>query len=266
MHFGVLGPLAVRTDDGTAVRVPETKVRAVLAALLAEPGRTVPADRLIDALWGDRPPRRPAGTLQARVSQLRKVLDDAEPGARGLIVTRPSGYALAAAPDAVDAGRFAALLVRARDTADALARSRLLGDALALWRGPAFADFADAPGSSCPRSWTLRSGGSRRWRSTRRRGWSWASTRRWRRSWRVRWRGIRCGSGCGRRTCAPCTGPGGAARPSPATTTCGSGSPRSWASIRARGCRSCTRRSWRIAPPSRSARARSSGCRCRRTS
>ncbi len=144
MRFGVLGPLAVWTGDGTALRVPETKVRAVLAALLAEPGRTVSADRLVDALWGDRPPRNPAGTLQARVSQLRKVLDDAEPGARALIATRPSGYVLLAEPDAVDAGRFAALLVRARDTADALARARLLGDALALWRGPAFADFADA--------------------------------------------------------------------------------------------------------------------------
>ncbi|MEV5831350.1 BTAD domain-containing putative transcriptional regulator [Spirillospora sp. NPDC052242] len=144
MRFGVLGPLAVWTGDGTALRVPETKVRAVLAALLVEPGRTVSADRLVDALWGDRPPRNPAGTLQARVSQLRKVLDDAEPGARELIATRPSGYVLLAEPDAVDAGRFAALLVRARDTADALARARLLGDALALWRGPAFADFADA--------------------------------------------------------------------------------------------------------------------------
>ncbi|MFD0898934.1 BTAD domain-containing putative transcriptional regulator [Actinomadura sediminis] len=144
MRFGVLGPLAVWTGDGTALRVPEAKVRAVLAALLVEPGRTVSADRLVDALWGDRPPRNPAGTLQARVSQLRKVLDDAEPGARALIATRPSGYALDVEPDAVDAGRFAALLVRARDTADGLARSRLLGDALALWRGPAFADFADA--------------------------------------------------------------------------------------------------------------------------
>ncbi|QFG22638.1 BTAD domain-containing putative transcriptional regulator [Actinomadura sp. WMMB 499] len=144
MRFGVLGPLTVWTDDGTPHGVPETKVRAVLAALLVEPGRTVSADRLIDALWEDRPPRNPAGTLQARVSQLRKVLDGAEPGARALVATRPSGYALAAGPDAVDAGRFAALLVRARDTADPLARSRLLGEALGLWRGPAFADFADA--------------------------------------------------------------------------------------------------------------------------
>ncbi len=136
----MLGPLAVWTDGaaGVEVRVPELKVRVLLAMLLAEPGRPVSADRLVDALWGDRPPRNATGTLQARVSQLRKVLDDAEPGARRLIVARPPGYLLDVPPDAVDSGRFAALLVRAGETADPAARVRLLRDALALWRGPAF--------------------------------------------------------------------------------------------------------------------------------
>ncbi|WP_141580009.1 BTAD domain-containing putative transcriptional regulator [Actinomadura sp. WMMA1423] len=142
MRFGVLGPLAVWTDAGALVRVPEVKVRTLLAVLLAEPGRPVPVDRLIDALWGDRPPRNPVGTLQARVSQLRRALEEGEPGGRGLVAARPPGYVLDAGPEAVDAGRFAAAL--RRETADPLARKRLLGDALALWRGPAFADFADA--------------------------------------------------------------------------------------------------------------------------
>ncbi|TDB99226.1 BTAD domain-containing putative transcriptional regulator [Actinomadura sp. 7K534] len=144
MRFGVLGPLAVWTDAGTPVHVPEAKVRTLLAVLLTAAGRPVSADRLADALWGDRPPRNPKGTLQARVSQLRGVLDAAEPGGRSLIVSRPPGYVLDTAPETVDAGRFAALLRQARDTADPLARARLLGDALALWRGPAHADFADA--------------------------------------------------------------------------------------------------------------------------
>ncbi|MCR3745852.1 putative ATPase [Actinomadura glauciflava] len=142
MRFGVLGPLAVWTDAGTPVRVPETKVRTLLAVLLTRPGRPVPVDRLIDALWGDRPPRNPVGTLQARVSQLRKALEDGEPGGRGLVAARPPGYVIDAGPEAVDAARFAAAL--GRDAADPLARKRLFGDALALWRGPAFADFADA--------------------------------------------------------------------------------------------------------------------------
>jgi predicted ATPase/DNA-binding SARP family transcriptional activator len=128
--------------------VPEPKVRTLLAALLTEaltePGRAVPVDRLIDALWGDRPPRNPVGTLQARVSQLRRVLDGAEAGARALVVARPPGYALDVPADAVDAAEFAALLVRAAQAADPVAKAHLLGSALALWRGPAFAGFADA--------------------------------------------------------------------------------------------------------------------------
>ncbi|NDU76242.1 AfsR/SARP family transcriptional regulator [Actinomadura sp. DSM 109109] len=142
MRFGVLGPLAVWTDAGAPVRVPETKVRTLLAVLLTRPGHPVSTDRLIDALWGDRPPRNPVGTLQARVSQLRRALDEGEPGGRGLVAARPPGYVLDTAPEAVDAARFAVAL--GRDAADPLARRRLLGDALALWRGPAFADFADA--------------------------------------------------------------------------------------------------------------------------
>ncbi|QXJ23311.1 winged helix-turn-helix domain-containing protein [Actinomadura graeca] len=146
MRFGVLGALAVWTDGGEDVRVPETKVRILLAALLADAGRPVPADRLAGALWGDRPPRNPSGTLQARISQLRGVLDRAEPGARRLVVSRPPGYLIDVPPEAVDSGRFAALLARAGEAADPLARARLLGDALALWRGPAFdgLDFAHA--------------------------------------------------------------------------------------------------------------------------
>ncbi|MFB4300128.1 BTAD domain-containing putative transcriptional regulator [Actinomadura sp. NTSP31] len=145
MRFGVLGPLAVWTSGGTPVRVPEVKVRTLLAALLTEPGRAVPVDRLVDALWGDRPPRNPVGTLQARVSQLRRVLEGAEPGGRGLVVSRPPGYTLDVPGGAVDAGEFAALLVRAGQAADPVAKAHLLGSALALWRGPAFAGFTDAP-------------------------------------------------------------------------------------------------------------------------
>ncbi|MCD9900149.1 winged helix-turn-helix domain-containing protein [Streptomyces sp. MT29] len=79
MRFGVLGPLAVWTADGRTVRVPELKVRALLALLLVEQGRPVSADRLIDALWGSSPPGNPTGVLQTKVWQLRRALEDAEP-------------------------------------------------------------------------------------------------------------------------------------------------------------------------------------------
>ena len=141
MRFGVLGPLAAWTSDARLVRVPELKVRLLLAQLVVDAGRVVPADRLIDRLWGDRLPANPAGALQTRVSQLRAALDEAEPGARRLVVSRPPGYLLDVDPDSVDAVRFEALLGQA--AGDPRARVVLLDEALALWRGPVLADFAD---------------------------------------------------------------------------------------------------------------------------
>ncbi len=163
MRFGVLGPLEVWTADGSPVRVPELKVRTLLAALLAERGRAVSADALVDHLWGDALPANPANALQAKVSQLRRALDEASPGARDLVVSRRPGYLLAAdgsrpdsaSPDparrndpdtaTLDADAFAALVARARDTDDPRTRADLLTDALALWRGRALADFGDLP-------------------------------------------------------------------------------------------------------------------------
>ncbi|MEV0060763.1 BTAD domain-containing putative transcriptional regulator [Nocardia sp. NPDC050718] len=143
MRFGVLGPVAVWTDDGQPVRVPELKVRVLLAALLVEPGRIVPADRLVEDLWGGAAlPTHPAGSLQTRASQLRRVLGNAEDGGRDLLVSRSPGYLLDVPPDAVDAQVFQDLLRRAR-TADDATRAALLAEALALWRGPALADLAD---------------------------------------------------------------------------------------------------------------------------
>ncbi|QXJ20988.1 winged helix-turn-helix domain-containing protein [Actinomadura graeca] len=142
MRFGVLGPLEVRAEDGTPVQVADLKVRALLAALLAHAGRAVPSGRLIDDLWGGGAlPADPAATLRARVSQLRRTLEDAEPGARALVRSRPPGYRLDARPD--DAARFAALAARAAGTGDPAERAALLDEALGLWRGPAYAGFAD---------------------------------------------------------------------------------------------------------------------------
>ncbi|WP_020390410.1 BTAD domain-containing putative transcriptional regulator [Kribbella catacumbae] len=147
MRFGVLGPLAVWTDSGVPVRIPELKVRALLADLLIHEGRVVPADRLIGDLWPERQPRDPSNALQLRVSRLRHTLDAAEPGARGLIVSQSPGYLLrtatrsgAGAPTAsTDLVRFRAL---AGSNADLPTRAASLTEALGLWRGSAYADFA----------------------------------------------------------------------------------------------------------------------------
>ncbi|MFI7087232.1 BTAD domain-containing putative transcriptional regulator [Streptomyces anulatus] len=143
MRFGVLGPLAVWTTDGRTVRVPELKVRALLALLLVEQGRPVSADRLIHELWGSKLPSNPTGVLQTKVWQLRRALEDAEPGGRELVVSLAPGYRLRTDGDAVDSGRFHRLAAGARSTGDPRERAALLADALAVWRGPAFADFAD---------------------------------------------------------------------------------------------------------------------------
>jgi DNA-binding SARP family transcriptional activator len=72
VRFGVLGPVAVWTDAGQPVTIPGRKVRALLAVLLVHEGRPVPADRLIDDIWGERPPPSAHATLLAKVSQLRR--------------------------------------------------------------------------------------------------------------------------------------------------------------------------------------------------
>jgi predicted ATPase/DNA-binding SARP family transcriptional activator len=142
MRFGVLGPVAAWTDDGTPVRIPDRKVRALLADLLLHAGRPVATDRLIDDVWGDELPANPTATLQTRMSQLRKALAEAEPGARDLVVRRAPGYLLGVAAEALDAGRFRALAARARQTSDPRMRAATLADALSLWRGAPYADAA----------------------------------------------------------------------------------------------------------------------------
>ncbi|MFH8795518.1 BTAD domain-containing putative transcriptional regulator [Streptomyces sp. NPDC017941] len=147
MRFEVLGPLTVRTDDGDPVPVPEAKVRTLLAALLVRAPHPAPVDALVEDLWGGtRTPANPANSLQTKVSQLRRALA-AEPGGRDLVTYGPTGYALRIAADATDAARFTAALTAAaydETTAGPRARAGLLTDALALWRGPAYADFRDA--------------------------------------------------------------------------------------------------------------------------
>ncbi|MFD1518972.1 BTAD domain-containing putative transcriptional regulator [Pseudonocardia yunnanensis] len=145
MRFGVLGPLAVWTSQGAPVRVPELKVRALLADLLIHDGRPVSVDRLLDDLWGGQLPGNPRNTLQTKVSQLRSALESAEPGGRELVVHEPAGYRLRTEVCAIDVREFRALTARARAIDHPGARAAMLSDALVLWRGPALADVAGEP-------------------------------------------------------------------------------------------------------------------------
>lgn len=134
MRFGVLGPLAVRTAGGAPVAVPETKVRLLLADLLAHAGEPVGVDRLIDDIWGDRPPADPRSALRVKVSQLRRVVG------RELVLHSARGYILHAVD--VDTADFERLLASAGSSPDPSTKAALLTDALALWRGEPFAEFA----------------------------------------------------------------------------------------------------------------------------
>ncbi|MGW4397328.1 BTAD domain-containing putative transcriptional regulator [Amycolatopsis nivea] len=138
MRFGVLGPLAVWDEDGQPVAVPEAKVRRLLAVLLASDGEPVAADRLVHDLWGSQLPGKPLGALQAKVSQLRRIVG------RDRLERQPAGYRLRIEhSEDLDAGRFRELVARARSTPDPRSRAALLTEALELWRGAAYADFAD---------------------------------------------------------------------------------------------------------------------------
>ncbi|MEV4630620.1 BTAD domain-containing putative transcriptional regulator [Micromonospora sp. NPDC049523] len=123
--------------------MPEFKVRALLANLLVHESRPVSTDRLTEDLWGDTPPTNRTGALHTKVWQLRRTLEDAEPGASELVVSRPPGYLLRPDPGSVDAYRFQKLVAEARKTGSPRARAAILADALALWRGSVLADFPD---------------------------------------------------------------------------------------------------------------------------
>jgi predicted ATPase len=121
--------------------------RALLAILLLHANRPVSTDSLIDLLWGTRPPPSVAKVVQVYVSQLRKALEhvDDEGVTRRGIVTTPGGYGVEVATDEYDALLFESLVARgrrARDAGDNERAVHLLTEALALWRGPALADFA----------------------------------------------------------------------------------------------------------------------------
>lgn len=142
--FTVLGPLAAaRGEEPVALR--GGRQRAVLARLLIARGRVVPVDRLAGDLWAE-PPDGGIAAIRTFVADLRRALEPDRPPRQParLLVTAPPGYALRAAPDTVDATRFEAAVVEAgRLTADdALAATER---ALALWRGPAYAEFATEP-------------------------------------------------------------------------------------------------------------------------
>ncbi len=132
MEFRILGPLEVA--EGAPLALGSAQQRAVLALLVIHAGEPVTTDRLVDELWGERPPPTAVKTVQVYVSQLRKLL-----GAER-VERAAAGYRLAADGEEIDARRFERRVAEGRDRL----RDGDLQDAIAVWqaadsewRGPA---------------------------------------------------------------------------------------------------------------------------------
>ena len=135
MEFRILGPLEV-VERERVLPLGGARQRALLALLLTRANEVVSADRLIEELWPSGPPRNAGNALQYHVSQLRKTL-----GGTDAIATQPPGYLIRVGPSELDLLHFERLVDEAERAAPEAA-SRLLREALGLWRGPPLADVS----------------------------------------------------------------------------------------------------------------------------
>ena len=148
MEFRILGPLEV-LDEGRRVALGGSKPRALLALLLLHPNETLGMERLIDELWGERPPATAAKALRVHVSRLRRALAAAPAAESGeLVATRGHGYQLMLDPECLDAHRFERLLAEGRKElagGEPERAASALEQALSLWRGRPLDDLAYEP-------------------------------------------------------------------------------------------------------------------------
>jgi DNA-binding SARP family transcriptional activator len=145
MDFRILGPLEV-LDEGRPIALGGSKQRALLAFLLLHANETLSTDRLIDELWGERPPAKAAKTVQMQISRLRKALaGEAGNGSAGVVVTREHGYELRIDPERLDMHRFQRLVAEGRSELAGGHPERAvsaLEGALSLWRGAPLVELA----------------------------------------------------------------------------------------------------------------------------
>ncbi len=135
MRIRALGPLAVEMASND-VRTLRGKPGRVLATLLASAGSAVSSDRLVDAVWGERPPKSARNALQVYVSQIRTLLGEGEGAAQ--VVTNAKGYLLDLRDAQFDVQQFEVALATARESSVPATKSDHLSRALAMWSGRAY--------------------------------------------------------------------------------------------------------------------------------
>ena len=134
MEFRILGPLEV-VHDGRKLALGKAQQQAVIGLLALRAPQPVPIDRLVDEVWGERPPASAHHAIQVYVSEIRKLLRSA--GAEATVTTSTAGYALEVDPERVDANRFERLVTAAQSAVgdDPSSAREQFREALALWRG-----------------------------------------------------------------------------------------------------------------------------------
>lgn len=153
LDLRILGPLEA-WRGGERLALGGRRQRSVLVCLLLEPGQDVSTDRIVDAVWGERPPSGVLTTLQTYVFHLREVLEPSRPkgASPSVIVTVPGGYRLETTDVTVDAARFEELVAVGRSmlASDPVAATSALSEALALWRGDVLTDLVALSGFVVP--------------------------------------------------------------------------------------------------------------------
>jgi DNA-binding SARP family transcriptional activator/tetratricopeptide (TPR) repeat protein len=146
IEIQVLGPLEVRVGD-QVLDLGGYRIRTLLALMVVNAGRVTAVSTLVAALWGDDPPKGAHRSVLTYVSRLRQSLSSVSAD-EVAVVTHPAGYVLRLAPDVLDSARLEQLVAAGRQAlaaADHAVAVEKLSLAAALWRGDAYAEFADVP-------------------------------------------------------------------------------------------------------------------------
>jgi predicted ATPase/class 3 adenylate cyclase/DNA-binding SARP family transcriptional activator len=138
LSLWMFGPLEVMVDGAALGKLGGPQQRRVLAVLVVDANRVVSSDRLIEVLWGERPPASASHTLHTLVSRLRSGLG----GDR--VETVAPGYRLRVEAGEVDGLRFEELVRTGLGLVDRPeAAAARFEEALALWRGRPYEEFAE---------------------------------------------------------------------------------------------------------------------------